>query len=71
MVLPGMGVISEIVPAFAQKKLFGYRFVAYAAIGLASVTFFVWGTTCSSTGRAISPARLLGPLLRGGPCPRR
>ncbi len=30
-------------PAFAQKKLFGYKFVAYAAIGLASVTFFVWG----------------------------
>jgi cytochrome c oxidase subunit 1 len=43
MVLPGMGVISEIVPAFARKKLFGYRFVAYASIGLASVTFFVWG----------------------------
>ena len=43
MVLPGMGVISEIVPAFSQKKLFGYRFVAYASIGLASITFFVWG----------------------------
>ena len=43
MVLPGMGVISELVPAFAQKKLFGYRFVAYAAMGLASITFFVWG----------------------------
>ena len=43
MVLPGMGVISEIVPAFAQKRIFGYRFVAYASIGLASVTFFVWG----------------------------
>ncbi len=43
MVLPGMGVISEIVPAFAQKRLFGYRFVAYASIGLASLTFFVWG----------------------------
>ena len=43
MVLPGMGVISEIVPAFAQKTLFGYRFVAYASIGLASITFFVWG----------------------------
>ena len=43
MVLPGMGVISEIVPAFAQKKIFGYRFVAYASIGLASLTFFVWG----------------------------
>jgi cytochrome c oxidase subunit 1 len=43
MVLPGMGVISEIVPAFAQKRLFGYCFVAYATIGLATITFFVWG----------------------------
>lgn len=43
MVLPGMGVITEIVPAFSQKKLFGYRFVCYASIALASITFFVWG----------------------------
>ena len=43
MVLPGMGVISEIVPAFAQKKIFGYRFIAYASIALASITFLVWG----------------------------
>ena len=43
MVLPGMGVISEIVPAFSRKKLFGYRFICYATIALASITFFVWG----------------------------
>ena len=43
MVLPGMGVISEIIPAFSQKKIFGYRFICYATIGLASITFFVWG----------------------------
>ena len=43
MVLPGMGVISEIVPAFSQKRIFGYRFIAYASIGLATITFFVWG----------------------------
>ena len=43
MLLPGMGVISEIVPAFAQKKIFGYRFMCYASIGLATITFFVWG----------------------------
>ena len=43
MVLPGMGVISEIIPAFAQKKLFGYKFVAYSSIALASLTFLVWG----------------------------
>ena len=33
MVLPGMGVISEIIPAFSQKKIFGYRFICYATIG--------------------------------------
>ena len=43
MLLPGMGVMSEMVPAFAQKKLFGYRFVAYSSIALATITFFVWG----------------------------
>jgi len=43
MVLPGMGVITELVAAFSQKKVFGYRFVAYASIALASVTFLVWG----------------------------
>ena len=43
MVLPGMGVISEIIPAFSQKKIFGYKFICYATIGLASITFFVWG----------------------------
>jgi cytochrome c oxidase subunit 1 len=43
MVLPGMGVITELVAAFAQKAVFGYRFVAYASIGLASITFLVWG----------------------------
>ncbi len=43
MVLPGMGVMSEMVPAFAQKKLFGYKFVAYASVGLATLSFFVWG----------------------------
>jgi cytochrome c oxidase subunit 1 len=43
MVLPGMGVITELVAAFSQKRVFGYRFVAYASIGLASITFLVWG----------------------------
>jgi len=43
MVLPGMGVMSEVVPAFAQKKLFGYKFVALASLAIASISFFVWG----------------------------
>ena len=43
MVLPGMGVASEIIPCFARKRIFGYRFVAYAILGIAVIGFLVWG----------------------------
>ena len=43
MVLPGMGVMSELVTAFSQKKLFGYKFVAYSSLAIASISFLVWG----------------------------
>jgi cytochrome c oxidase subunit 1 len=43
MVLPAMGVISEIIAAFARKPIFGYRFVAFSSLGIALVGFFVWG----------------------------
>ena len=62
MVLPGMGVISEIVPAFSQKKIFGYRFVAYASIGLASVTFFVWGHHMFVNGESDTAALVFSVL---------
>ncbi len=43
MVLPAMGVVSEIVPCFARKRIFGYRFMAYALLAIASIGFLVWG----------------------------
>src|SRR5262249_46280563 len=43
MILPGMGVISELVPCFARKNVFGYQFVAWASIGIAVLGFLVWG----------------------------
>lgn len=43
MVLPAMGVVSELVTAAAHRKLFGYWFVAYSALGIALVGFLVWG----------------------------
>jgi cytochrome c oxidase subunit I len=43
MILPGMGIISEIVATFARKKIFGYTAVAMSSIGLALVSFLVWG----------------------------
>ena len=43
MVLPGMGIMSELVTALSRKKLFGYKFVALASLAIASISFFVWG----------------------------
>ena len=43
MIIPGMGVISELIPTFARKPMFGYRFVAYSSVSLALLSFLVWG----------------------------
>ncbi|MGR6034339.1 MAG: cytochrome c oxidase subunit I [Candidatus Nitrosoglobus sp.] len=43
MILPAMGVASEIIPCFARNPIFGYRFMAYAIFGIAIVGFLVWG----------------------------
>jgi cytochrome c oxidase subunit 1 len=43
MILPGMGVISELVAAMARKQIFGYGFVAGSSIAIAVLGFLVWG----------------------------
>jgi len=43
MILPGMGIISEIIAVHAHKKIFGYRAMAFASLGIAAVSFIVWG----------------------------
>jgi cytochrome c oxidase subunit 1 len=43
MILPAMGVVSEIIPCFARRRLFGYDFMVYALIAIAVIGFFVWG----------------------------
>jgi cytochrome c oxidase subunit 1 len=43
MVLPGMGVISELIANFSGKRIFGYNFVAYSSIAIAALGFLVWG----------------------------
>jgi len=42
MILPGMGVVSEIVACFSRKRIFGYKFMALAVIGIAVLGFLVW-----------------------------
>jgi len=43
MILPGMGVISELVTCFSRKRIFGYEFVAFASLAIAVLGFLVWG----------------------------
>jgi cytochrome c oxidase subunit I len=43
MILPGMGIVSEIVTTFARKQVFGYKFIAWSSIAIAVIGFFVWG----------------------------
>ncbi|MEZ5361891.1 MAG: cytochrome c oxidase subunit I [Bryobacterales bacterium] len=43
MILPGMGVISELIATFSRKTIFGYTFVAFASLAIALFGFLVWG----------------------------
>lgn len=43
MILPGMGVVSELVTCFSRKYIFGYEWVAFASVAIAIIGFLVWG----------------------------
>jgi cytochrome c oxidase subunit 1 len=43
MILPGMGIISDVLAVQSHKKVFGYRAIAFASLGIAAVSFIVWG----------------------------
>ena len=49
-VLPGLGIISELLPVFARKPLFGYRWVAMSSLGIALVGFLVWAHHMFASG---------------------
>ncbi|MCA9443360.1 MAG: cbb3-type cytochrome c oxidase subunit I, partial [Candidatus Omnitrophica bacterium] len=43
MILPAMGIISEMIPVFSRKHIFGYTAIAYSSIAIAMFSFIVWG----------------------------
>jgi cytochrome c oxidase subunit 1 len=53
MILPGMGVVSELVTAFSRKKIFGYGFIAFSSLSIAVISFVVWGHHMFVTGQSI------------------
>jgi len=62
MILPSMGVISELIAAFARKKVFGYHFVAFASIAIAVLGFLVWGHHMFVTGQSVYAATVFSVL---------
>ena len=42
MILPAMGVVSEVVACFSRKNVFGYSFVAFSSLAIAVFGFLVW-----------------------------
>ncbi|MBP7849429.1 MAG: cbb3-type cytochrome c oxidase subunit I [Lentimicrobiaceae bacterium] len=50
MILPAMGAISEIIPTFARKTIFGYRAIVISTIMIAFVGYFVWGHHMFTSG---------------------
>jgi cytochrome c oxidase subunit I len=53
MILPSMGVISEVISTFSRKRIFGYHFMAFAILGIAVLGFFVWGHHMFISGQSV------------------
>jgi len=62
MVLPAMGVISELVAAGCRKPVFGYTFVAFASLAIAVVGFLVWGHHMFVAGESVYAALIFSIL---------
>jgi len=62
MILPAMGVASEVVAAFTRKKIFGYKFVAFSSLAIAFLGFLVWGHHMFVAGISIYSAMIFSFL---------
>ena len=53
LILPSMGVVSELVAAFCRKRVFGYSFIAFSSVAIATISFLVWGHHMFVSGQSI------------------
>jgi cytochrome c oxidase subunit 1 len=63
MILPAFGVVSEIIPTFSRKRLFGYDSMVYATSSIAFLSFIVWAHHMFTTGMPLA-----GELFSIGRC---
>ena len=62
MILPAMGVVSELMAAFSRRPVLGYRFVAYSSIAIAVLGFVVWGHHMYTTGQSVYASTVFSAL---------
>ena len=55
MVLPAMGIVSEVLPVFSRKPLFGYKAFVFATVGIGALGFSVWAHHMFTTGQVFLP----------------
>src|SRR5271155_5004716 len=69
MILPGMGITSEIIATFSRKPIFGYRAMAYAMIAIAFLSWIVWGHHMFQSGMdpALGSSFMITTMLIGVP----
>jgi len=52
MILPAMGIMSELISVFSRKHIFGYKFIAMSSIAIAILSFLVWGHHMFTSGQS-------------------
>ncbi len=62
MILPSMGIISELITCFSRKRVFGYKFVALSSIGIAVLGFLVWAHHMFVAGMSVYAALIFSFL---------
>ena len=62
MILPAMGVVSEVIATFSRRQVFGYKMLAGSTLGIALVGFFVWGHHLFVSGQSTFNAGVFGVL---------
>jgi cytochrome c oxidase subunit 1 len=62
MILPGMGIISEVISVFSRKHIFGYRFIAYSSVAIALLGFLVWGHHMFVSGQSALASMIFSAL---------
>ncbi len=62
MIVPAFGVISEIIPTFSRRRIFGYSFIALSSLAIAVLGFLVWGHHLFTSGQSVLASTIFSAI---------